>query len=275
MFGTIAFSALMKNVETLEALRIESAEELEMNAFVDVLCSARNLRRLEGIADGQKKRFGTEILVLAYETYFGHVEGGVGRLWVLGPSMEHLQLQIEGVPRPDALYRHNGEEQPTQELGLDPFLTFHVQRWIYTQLRRMAEQEEPILGLQDLSTSTMEYAGVDSSMSLAAMEEAALLKDTRMFNYQSQEFSLESGLCLLAEPKELRMLDVRSTAQYIGVAELEWMHRNWPKLDGIKGLDSDRRWTVYHADGPAAKTAVEKCMAAHPHVIGSSFYSSP
>ncbi|KAG9062014.1 hypothetical protein KI688_006734 [Linnemannia hyalina] len=204
LFGTFTFSALMKNVETLEVLQIESAEELEMNAFVDVLCSARNLRRLEGIANGQRKRFRTEILVHA-----------------------------------------------------------------------MTELEELMLDMQDLGTRTMEYAGVDPSMNLAAMEEAALLKDTRMFNYQFLEFSLESGLYLLAGLKELRMLDLRSTVHYIGVAELEWMHTNWPKLERIKGLKSDRRWFVYHADGPAAKAAVEKWMAAHPHGIGSSFYSSP
>ncbi|KAF9537281.1 hypothetical protein EC957_008505, partial [Mortierella hygrophila] len=250
MFGTFAFSALMKNVETLEALQIEGAEELGMNALVDVLCPAGNLRRLEGIADGQRKRFRMEILLHAYETYLDHVDGGVYRSWVLGPSMEHFQLRIEGVPRPNALCQRNGEEQPTQgELGLDPFSTFHVQRWINIPLGRMTELEEFTLGLQYLSTSTMEYAGANPSMSQAAMEEAAPLKDTRMFNYQSLESLLESGLYLLAELKELRMLDLRSSAHYIGVAELEWMHRNW-----TKGLKSGRGWSVYHAEGPAAKT---------------------
>lgn len=273
LFGTLAFSALMENVETLEVLRIESAEELEMNAFVDVLCSARNLRRLEGIADGQRGKFTTEILVHAHETYLDHVRGEVDRSWVLGPSMEHLQLRIEGVPRPDVLYRLNGEDQPTQEgLGSDRAARFPVQRWIYTQLGRMTGLKELILGLQDLSRSTLKTIGADSSMNLAAMEEAALPKGIRMYNYQSLEFSLESGLDLLAELKELRMLDVRSTAHYIGVAELEWMHTNWPMLETIRGLETDWKWSVNYAEGAARKAAVEDWMAAHPRGIGSSYY---
>ncbi|KAF9136900.1 hypothetical protein BGX30_010719 [Mortierella sp. GBA39] len=272
MFGAVALEAVMEHAETLEVFRFESSDEIQENAFLDLLCSARNLRRLEGIVDRQRKRFTTEVMVHAEAAYMEHVDGGGDRSWVLGPSMEHLQLRIEGVPRPDVVSRLNGSELIFQQTGLDPTLRFDVQRWIYTQLSRMTGLEELILGLQDLSIGTMKFAGVDSSMNLVAMEEAALLNGVRMFNYQSLEFSLESGLNLLAELKELRMLDVRSTAHYIGVAELEWMHRNWPKLERIKGLESDRRWSVNHADGPAAKAAVEAWMAAHPHGIGSSFY---
>ncbi|KAG0281304.1 hypothetical protein BGZ97_009289, partial [Linnemannia gamsii] len=83
LFGTFAFSALMESVGTLEVLRIESAEELELNAFVDVLCSARKLRRLEGIADGQRHRNTSEFWLYAQEVYLDHVEGGSDRSWVL------------------------------------------------------------------------------------------------------------------------------------------------------------------------------------------------
>ena len=272
MFGTVALEAVMEHVGTLEVFRFENSDEIQLNAFLDLLCSARRLRRLEGIVDRQRKRITSEVMVHAQAAYLEHVEGGVDRSWALGPSMEHLQLQIEGVPRPDVLYRLNGSELMFQQTGLDPTLRFPVQRWIYTQLGRMTGLEELILGLQDLSKSTMENAGLNSSMNLAAMEEAALLKGIRMFNYQSLEFSLESGLDLLAGLKELRMLDIRSTAHYIGVAELEWMHVNWPKLETIRGLETDWRWSVNYAEGPARKAAVEEWMAAHQHGIGSSFY---
>ncbi|KAF8934540.1 hypothetical protein BGZ47_010343 [Haplosporangium gracile] len=272
-FGVSALEAVMENVETLEVFRFESSDELQQNVFVDLLCSARKLRRLEGIVDRQRKRFTSEVTVHAQAAYLEHIEGGLDRSWVLGPSMEHLQLRIEGVPRPDVLYRQNGGELMFQQTGLDPALRFDVQRWIYTQLNRMTGLQELILGLQDLSLKTMKFCNVNSSMSLAEMEDAMMEKQVDAFNYLSLEFSLESGLDLLAGMKELRMLDVRKTAHYIGVAELEWMYRNWPKLESIKGLESDRRWSVNDAEGPAAKAAVEEWMAAHPHGIGSSYYS--
>lgn len=272
-FGAFAFEALMDNIDTLEVLRFESSEELQQNAFLDFLCSARKLRRLEGIVDRQRKRFTSEVCVNAQDAYIEHVEGGMGdRSWVLGPAMEHLQLRIQDVPRPDVVYRQSGGELMIQQTGLDPALRFDVQRWIYTQVGRMTGLRELILGVQDLSTGTMKFCGVNPQMNSIEMEEAMLETHVHAFNYLSLEFSLESGLGLLAGLKEMRMLDVRCTAHYIGVAELEWMHTNWPKLERIRGLESDRRWSVHHAEGPAAKTAVEEWMAAHPRGIGSSFY---
>ncbi|KAF9149320.1 hypothetical protein BG015_008891 [Linnemannia schmuckeri] len=258
LFGPLAFSALMESAETLEVLRIESTEELQLNDFVDVLCFARNFRLLEGIADRQRNKFTMKIMVHAYEIYLGHFENGLGRSWVLELSMEHLQLRIEGVYRSVVLYRQNEEEQLTQEdLGLDPTVRFPVQRWFYNQLSKMTGLKELILGVQDLSASTMKYVGVDSSMNVAAMEEAALSRGIHMFNYNSLEFSLESGLELLAGLKELKLLGVRRTAHDIGVAELEWIHRNWLKLERNRGLESVWRWSVHRAEGLAVKTAVE------------------
>ncbi|KAG0274524.1 hypothetical protein BGZ96_004294, partial [Linnemannia gamsii] len=146
-FGAFAFEALMDNIETLEVLRFESGEELQPNAFLDLLCSARKLRRLEGIADRQRKKFTSGVCVSAQDAYMEHVEGGMGdRSWVLGPTMEYLQLQIHDVPRPDVKYRQSGGELMFQQTGLEPALRFDVQRWIYTQVGRMTGLQELILG---------------------------------------------------------------------------------------------------------------------------------
>ncbi|KAF9125150.1 hypothetical protein BGW39_007619 [Mortierella sp. 14UC] len=273
-FGSFAWRALMEHAGTLEVLRLESAEQLESNAVLDLLCSARKLRRLEGIADRQRKRFTVGLTVHAEDAFREQLNGTLGdRSWVLGPAMEYFQIQIEGVPRPDVLYRQSGGEIDFRQPGLNPALRFDVQRWIYTQLNRMVNLQELVLGLADLSSKTIGFVqGLDWSASPAALEEA-LRPHIRMFNAYSLEFSLESGLGLLAGLKELRVLDVRLTAHYIGVAELEWMHTNWPKLERIRGLESDRRWSANYEEGPAAKAAVDAWMAAHPRGIGSSFYS--
>ncbi|KAF9538299.1 hypothetical protein EC957_006948 [Mortierella hygrophila] len=275
-FGTDSWEALMEHVETLEALRIESAERLPPNGMVDLLCSAKRLRRLEGIADRQRKWYTVEPNVNACESFLEHYVDQMGdRSWVLGPSMEHLQLQIQCVPRPDVLYRQSGGELMFHQTGLDPALRVPVQHWIYNQLGRMTGLQELIVGLMDLSEKTMASRGIDRSMDSIALEEALLGKEPHVFNYLSLEFSLESGLSLLSGLKEMRMLDVRSTAHYIGVAELEWMHVNWPMLETIRGLGTDWRWSINYAEGPARKAAVEAWMAAHPLGIGSSFYPKP
>lgn len=53
------------------------------------------------------------------------------------------------------------------------------------------------------------------------------------------EFSLRSGLAILAPLKELRCLSVNQGAHAIGVREVEWMCKNWPRLRSIEGLYED------------------------------------
>ncbi|KAF8929450.1 hypothetical protein BGZ47_001055 [Haplosporangium gracile] len=53
------------------------------------------------------------------------------------------------------------------------------------------------------------------------------------------DFSLRSGLAILAPLKELRCLTVNQGAHAIGVREVEWMCKNWPRLSSIEGLYED------------------------------------
>ncbi|KAG0284738.1 hypothetical protein BGZ96_010910 [Linnemannia gamsii] len=278
-FGGEAFAALVQSAETLEVLQIMGAgqrQELEQNAVLELLCSARNLRRLEGVADGQRDiLLVMELSVHAQNAYLERIDGSSeGRSWVMGPSVEYFQLQIEGVPRPDVMYRQSGLELTIQQTGLDFSLRYIVQQWIYTQLGRMTNLQELILGLTDYNPEVYSYYQFDEVVlsNLVLLEEMMLRNGIPTFHYLSLELSLASGLSLLAGLKELRVLDVRMTAHNIRVEELEWMHWNWPKLEKVRGLESDRGWSMDRDDGPAIRADVEAWMAAHPRGIGCSFY---
>ncbi|KAK3833016.1 MAG: hypothetical protein JOS17DRAFT_789726 [Linnemannia elongata] len=276
-FGHRAYSALMESAEMLEVLHVEGTE-LGKNAVLDLLCSAKNLRRLEGVKDGRRETYTKEFAVHAQEAFLERVDGGSGnegRSWAVGPLVEFFQLRIEGVPRPDVLYRQSGLPLGNRQEGLEPSLRYNVQEWIYTQLSRMTNLRELILGQSDFNPEVFSDYGLgEEEVKNPVLLEEGLLKKGRIFafHYLSLEFSLESGLGLLSELKELRVLDVRMTAHNIGVEELEWMHRNWPKLKKIRGLETERGWSVDRDDGFGARAGVEEWMAAHPRGIGSSFY---
>lgn len=51
------------------------------------------------------------------------------------------------------------------------------------------------------------------------------------------ELSLASGPGELAGLKDLETLDVSQLAHRIGMAEVQWMVENWPKLKSIPGLE--------------------------------------
>ncbi|KAG0367966.1 hypothetical protein BGX24_003021 [Mortierella sp. AD032] len=53
------------------------------------------------------------------------------------------------------------------------------------------------------------------------------------------EYSLRSGLAILAPLKELRSISVTQGVHAIGVREVEWMSKNWPRLKSIEGLYED------------------------------------
>ncbi|KAF8938361.1 hypothetical protein EDD21DRAFT_368118 [Dissophora ornata] len=57
------------------------------------------------------------------------------------------------------------------------------------------------------------------------------------------DIRLRSGLGALASLKEIRQLSVTSTAQFMDVAEIEWMGDNWKKLEQLHGMLNENRRT--------------------------------
>ncbi|KAK3833024.1 MAG: hypothetical protein JOS17DRAFT_741303 [Linnemannia elongata] len=273
-FGPLSFGALMESVETLEELTVDDWGMVDESWLWDFLCAARNLKRLEGLKDGAMDYDVYEMVLDASEAYFECGDGGERRTWALGPSMEYLQMQIVGIPRPDIVCRLSGGplHLDPEDIDYDEWPDWgEVQMWIYEQLGRLTGLQELVVGILDQDLSKYADMGVHPWMSEVVLEET-LLGDYFTFHYRCLEFSIASGLELLSGMKELRVLDVRSTAHRIGVEELEWMSVNWPKLEEVKGLYSCRGWTGDVEGNLKWKAAVDTWMVNHPRGIGSSFY---
>ncbi|KAG0050168.1 hypothetical protein BGZ90_007121 [Linnemannia elongata] len=283
-FGPLTYEAVMRSAETLEELKMSawgsSSSEVRWRFYLDMLCSARNLRKLTGLDGQTRSMHESTIEVHAEKAFKQHIESSGGRTWVLGPLMKYLGMQVIGVPRPDVVCRDNGTPLRSWMVDeLDDSRRYEVQRWIYEQLGRMTGLEELVLGvvdicLEDVGDYMPEEDVNDEGISLTELEDEMEEDDwlNRLINYQSLEFSLESGLELLSGLKVLELLDVKSTAHRIGVEELEWMHVHWPKLKEIKGLVTERKWAGDGEEGIKVKQDVEAWIAAHPHGIGSSYY---
>ncbi|KAF9537284.1 hypothetical protein EC957_008508 [Mortierella hygrophila] len=277
-FGTQSFASLMRRVSTtLEVLKVGDWGHTEEDDFLELLCSARNLRRIQGLEDGEFSGLQKEFIVSAYGALYGytHVKKA-DQSWALGSSMDFLQLRIVEVPRPDVVYYRFGDSMVhPEDLPEDSgdSLRFKVQRWIYTQLGRLTGLQELVLGVMDLNPEELSKRGFSKDTDPNSIElEEALYHVYPTFNYHTLEFSLESGLELLAGLKKLKVLDVRLTAHRIGVEELDWMHVNWPRLKTIRGLGSKREWAGKAEPRLEVKAAVDAWMAAHPDGIGC-YYS--
>ncbi|KAF9140742.1 hypothetical protein BG015_001523, partial [Linnemannia schmuckeri] len=257
--GPLSFATLMKHVtSTLEVLNVEGWGTVLKEDFLDLVCSAQNLRRLEGPADGKMLVTMKDVVVSAVLGYSEHLEGK-DRSWALGPSLEFLQLRIIDIPRPDIVCYRNGDPftSLSDDLEGSRQLSQSIQQWVYTQLGRLTGLQELVLGVVDLDPEELANRGLEGFGLDSVAVEDALKDEFSTYGYQCLEFSLRSGLEMLEGLKELRMLDVKATAHRIGVAELDWMHVNWPKLKEIKGLVSAREWAGDAEAGLAVETAVE------------------
>lgn len=265
--GPMATRLLMSHAKTLEVLKCDGWGGEDNTELYPFLWNARRLCRLEGVQDGSRYTYISEMFLNAYITAMAANDP-----WALGESMEYFQLRIESVPRPDVVCRRNGSplDEVDGMLPMDMTKRYDVQRFIYTQLGRMTGLKELNVGVPDTVSAPHAWHIIDIG-ELGPFEDPGH-NFVREFNYRSLEFSLASGLDLLAEMKELAVLDVRWTTHRIGIEELEWMHVNWPKLTQIKGLLSRREWAGDEDGGLAVRAAVDEWIAAHPHGIGSSFY---
>jgi hypothetical protein len=266
--GPLSIRQLVADSRTLEVIKLDSWCASESAALFTLLSTAARLCRLEGVQDGSEMTYINELLLNAYDATLV-----ANHPWVLGESMRYFQMRIENVPRPDVVCDRNGAPLDNEPDALDAAAMtrrYEVQRFIYTQLSRMTGLRELHLGVPD--TASAPHSWIIDARDIGLLDDPGhnIVRD---FNYSSLEFSLASGLDLLAGMKELRVLDVRWTTHRIGVEELEWMHVNWPQLREIRGLDSAREWAGDAEAGLAVKAKVGEWVAAHPRGIGSSLYS--
>lgn len=275
-FGPLSMEALMKSVSTtLEVLKVGGWGNERDVEFLEILYSARNLRWLEGSADEMVLEETQQFTLWGYFA-FENYRRDMDRTWGLGPSMEYLQLRIEEVPRPDVVCRRNGDPVTIPRDLLDnkdsDTQRYNVQRWIYTQLGRLTGLQELILGVRKPDPKVWKKAGLKKDVDLGSIASEERLKDVYpMFIYHSLEFSLKSGLKLLEGLKKLKVLDVWGTAHRIGIKELEWMRKNWPRLRKVRGLVSRREWAGNVEAGLASEDAVVAWLARHKNGIGSYY----
>ncbi|KAG0313589.1 hypothetical protein BGZ97_010078, partial [Linnemannia gamsii] len=151
-FGPKAFNALMKHVgTTLEVLKVDGWGGVSGSEFLDLLCSAQHLRRLEGPRDGELSVAMRDMVISAFSASHMHLSNGEERIWALGSSLEFLQLRILDVPRTDVVCLRNGDPFKGISAGEDTgLISQYVQEWIYKQLGRLTGLQELVLGVMEL-----------------------------------------------------------------------------------------------------------------------------
>ncbi|KFH69057.1 hypothetical protein MVEG_05859 [Podila verticillata NRRL 6337] len=147
-------------------------------------------------------------------------------------GLKVLDAAIVDVPRPDITLGYDGRPISGELFRGTKEESREVQRRIFGQLAELKDLE--VLKLGNLSSARRNY------WTHPFFNREDVTGKVRFFDPDFQfnclDMSLESGLYLLSELTEMRVLDVTGMAHRIGVAELDWMQDNWRKLERVKGL---------------------------------------
>ncbi|KAF9958064.1 hypothetical protein BGZ72_000929 [Mortierella alpina] len=264
-FGPLSAQALQRHANTLTHVSANGWGSLSSADIQALLCLAPCLQDLNGhlTADATSDGRVAEMVLHAQDLLQSNAS------WAGTGTLKHMRLVIDGIPRPDVKCDHTGKPF-LRPLPATPTHTssLQVQESVCRQLGAMTQLQTLTLGRPDVNPS-----GVIVLAERLVRLHPTLGAFVREHQYQCLELSLDSGLGLLSELKELRSLNVARMSHRIGIAELEWMHVNWPKLETIEGLFSERLWEGLEDNAWDGSEAVQDWMDAHPLGVGSSFYN--
>ncbi|KAK3811024.1 MAG: hypothetical protein J3Q66DRAFT_414473 [Benniella sp.] len=188
--------ALAEHFPTLEHLETCGFKKMSSNDIVQVLRSCRKLKTFKDVP--YRKNF----LPVDAKVFMDlDPDTGFLRPWNCERSLKVLKLTFGGIPKLDSKEDYTLEKSYTGQ-GRD------IQGLIYERLARLINLETLWLG--------GEYHHSDDPQCL--------------------EMSLESGLYELFGLKRLTELSVTGLPTRIGVREVQWMTKHWPRLRVIRGL---------------------------------------
>ncbi|KAF9082667.1 hypothetical protein BGX23_012224, partial [Mortierella sp. AD031] len=207
MFGPKSIKALLEHAPTLEVFRLQGYPLFGSKDIQQLLCSAPNLKELDLIPLDRRYESGQENCSL-------DARDMVESEWIC-ISLEVFGCQIKGIPRPDItrkIVRRPATQfivKGTVEESVD------LQLKVYSQLARLTKLRELTMGIP-YDTENL-YKRHDKE---------------RFRQYDGLAMSLDSGLDLLKDLKEMRMVGLKDME--VGItneAEKRWMKENWPNAE--------------------------------------------
>lgn len=230
-------SALLKHALTLEHF-FARACGIESKAIQELLCASPRLRSLEGVEEDL-------VMFVDVKAELDAVDA-VRSPWVC-KELEVFECRISRVPRPDVTWTSFYHELSHE---LRPTIPHHpqgpvivpgspqeiIQRESHALQRRILNQLGRLTHLRVLTLGTERRDYGPHGFYQLVIRGFKTHIVSALAQHSCLELTLESGLDELAGLKELEELNVGQMGHRIGLAEVQWMVAQWPKLKSIVGL---------------------------------------
>ncbi|KAG0009857.1 hypothetical protein BGZ80_001988 [Entomortierella chlamydospora] len=217
-FGPLSTTALIKHSGTLETLVLDECDGITSEDIQLVLTSCSNLKTFRAMTSNGMT-FSSTVYLDASDM--------VDSPWAC-QNLENLKLVITGIARPDLQENQYGE-QFVGPLHDGTITGYDLQKTVYEQLGKLTKLQELWLGhdKQDLDDEENYHpTEVEGQWQFIDPDE----------QFECLEFSLKSGLDLLHGLNDLKVLNIDRMKTKIGLSEVQWMVKQWPKLERIIGL---------------------------------------
>ncbi|KAF9127399.1 hypothetical protein BG015_004552, partial [Linnemannia schmuckeri] len=159
-------------------------------------------------------------------------EGGEEKGW-LCLGLESFKCRIGGVPRPDVLTRTNGRPLTDPlHTSSTPAESLQIQTHIYTQLSRLTQLRELVLGHHEVDMNYVMFLDeMDTEGEYYDFDNPS--QDIQGgYQYGCLDMRLQSGMEQLKELKALRRVEVEAMeVGFFEESEQKWVEENWRKLD--------------------------------------------
>ncbi|KAF8941911.1 hypothetical protein BGZ47_007058 [Haplosporangium gracile] len=240
--------AFLRHAPTLEHFETGNCD-FSKDILLALLCSSPSLRTLNTIEREYAYIPSDEVKLDALKV--------IETPWACN-QLERFDCRILNIPRPDIVitpfdnvFSHAPIPPPGPLLGPAPVEdqaplagallvaqqeSHAIQQQVLKQLGQLTQLRSMRLGRSGRDWDMPQFARLE-------MRGIRTMAVDAYLDHDCLELSLESGLDELAKLKELEVLAVYQMAHRIGLAEVQWMVVNWPRLKAINGLryqDYDR-----------------------------------
>ncbi|KAK3848337.1 MAG: hypothetical protein J3R72DRAFT_469837 [Linnemannia gamsii] len=244
-----ALNRLLKRCPHLEALSLHDQEDWPSKAYQGLAVTIREFcKKVTGLFLVNCSLQSEEDLCLLMEScresglrdfgypcppecksFFG--EKAARALLVHCETLENCQ--IGGVPRPDVKFRTNGRPLTDPlHTSSTPQQSLNIQQKVYTQLGRLTQLRELVLGHHELNMNYMMFLDeMDTEGEYYDFDNPN--QDVQGgYQYACLDMKLDSGMASLGTCKELRRCSVEAMAVgYFEDAEQDWVKGAWKMLD--------------------------------------------
>ncbi|KAF9146646.1 hypothetical protein BGX30_011838 [Mortierella sp. GBA39] len=237
--GRASADALVKHCSTLEELQLQRMDGVTGQHLYQILSTSPWLVKFDvEVVQGTLARISAEDFIDLDPFTDAPTP------WPCESSLRVFRARIGGISRPAGTPSPRAPQEPAMVQEQDH------QSKIYARLARFTHLERLELGTQGV----WNYDYDDNNTS--PYQE---VKDNRGYHLDCLSMTLDSGLKTLEGLKKMREVNVTSMATKIGVREIHWMTKSWPRLEAVKGLKN------YDSSMPEDKAA-RWLRGNHPHI---------